>query len=139
MRIAWFLPIIALFFLVPIVVFVTSFNTPLDARAELRSVLNLERLPTSVTNLHIGDDIWTDYIVHIYCELDPLDFPAMISAIPFQKDVLETPYTISPPDYAPMPLFDAEETYYISDGALTKCMIWTTKEHDRMYVYYGGD
>lgn len=120
-----------------------------DGREQLKLALGLKVLPASVRNIQYGEDAWTDYIVHVYCEIDPADFPALLagrpltlsSSDPFSENpIAAKPFQINPPDYAKsIPIFLAEESYAWDGGGLTSCELVTTKAHDRVYVIYGTD
>ncbi len=112
--------------------------------------LGLKTLPASVRNIQFGEDAWTDYIVHVYCEIDPIDFPALLagrslkprsSDDPFSaSSVAAKPFKIDPPDYAKsIPIFVAEEFYTWNGAGMTSCELVTTKAHDKVYIVYGTD
>ena len=121
-----------------------------DGREQLKIALGLKVLPASVRNIHFGEDAWTDYIVHVYCEIDPKDFPALLAGRLLKMDPSDDPFSVSPtaakrykidpPDYAKsIPVFVAEEFYTWRGGGLTSCDLVTTKAHDMVYVVYGTD
>ncbi len=112
-----------------------------DGRESLKLALGLRALPSSVKNVRYGEDAWTDYIVHVYCEVAPSDFAALLSGRGLKKsDYQPAPYRIQPPAYAKkIPAFTAVETYHWSGGGLTDCTLVTNAKHDRVYVVYGAD
>lgn len=126
-----------------------------DGREQLMVALNLQALPASVHNIQYGEDAWTDYILHVYCEIEPADFTKLISGRPFSKQpllladpfapatqsnaVIVTRHPIDPPPYAStIPIFNAYETYSWT-GQSAHGILQTTKEHDRIYVLHTAD
>jgi hypothetical protein len=128
-----------------------------DGKDELMFALNLKKLPASVRNIQYGEDAWTDYILHVYCEIDPSDFKTLISGRPFAKeqdiclppdpfapaaqsnDVAKTGYRIEPPPYASaIPVFEAHETYTWKCESF-RSVLQTTKEHDKIYIVHSAD
>src|SRR5215831_7899201 len=85
-----------------------------DGRAPLKLALGLATLPQSVRNVRYGEDAWTDYIVHVYCEVAPKDFAALLAGREFIKREPDTDsFRINPPDYArTIPGFTAVEVYH---------------------------
>jgi hypothetical protein len=152
-----------------------------QGRNAIKTALALRSLPHSVTNIQFGEDAWTDYVLHAYCELDPADFTNMMtgrvftdSAEPIIEPIVEPiaisdnvsreeiptgqpiPDTseistlnlnsinsipISPPQYASsIPIFTANEIYYARITNFSgSCTLYTTKEHDRVYIVYSAD
>jgi len=112
-----------------------------DGREQLTLALGSKTLPASVKNIHFGEDAWTDYNVHVYCELDPADFQSVLAGRPLVKSEFDhDPYKIDPPNYASsIPVFTAVETYRWDGGGLASCELVTSEQHDRIYVVYGTD
>jgi hypothetical protein len=128
-----------------------------DGKDELMFALNLRKLPASVRNIQYGEDSFTDYILHVYCEIDPADFKTLISGRPYSRDaeiclspypfapaaqsnhVTEAGCPIDPPPYAStIPVFVAHETYTWKCESF-RSVLKTTKEHDKIYIFHSAD
>ncbi len=58
----------------------------LSPRRDLEHCFGLRSLPSSIRNETIMVDAWTDYVVHAAFEIDPEDFPKLMSRMDYKKE-----------------------------------------------------
>ena len=110
----------------------------------LRYALNLDRLPRSVNITEHAEDIWTDYIVHFSCHLDPADFDTLISGRPFVMD--DSDSVKGPLEHlgywSHLETFDvaARFSWFGTKGDQPPdCEVYVNQSRDRVYIVYGED
>ena len=138
MRRKWKIALIAL--LVPIITLIVALRILESPTRILRHALNIEQLPSSLTNLHMNSDAWTDEVRRFYFEIAPKDFPALLPGREFWSRDLSGPYAVvartvevSPPvTFTPRWLYRWE-----TEGAF--CEINTNEEKTRVIVVFAAD
>ena len=68
-----------------LVIGAAGFLQSTSRKAKLRNALNVARLPSSIRELEIAEDSWTDYVIEARFNIDPIDFDRLLTGRPYQK------------------------------------------------------
>ena len=113
-------------------------------RNRLKYALNLSSLPKSVKIVAHAEDIWTDYIVHFSCELDPADLDTLLSGRDFTEN--SSPDVKGPLKHrgywSHLEAFEIDTHYRWQGQGGTQppdCDVYVNAAKDEIYVNYGED
>lgn len=135
----------AIFFLVFSYFHLSVFN----AASNAFKVAMKTKKPDSVKELYAWEDSWTDYIAEIYCEIEPEDLKAIINKSRFTrlnmakfKDKMDLSDTMITQIHNKPPLKNL--VVYRSEVRrggefISRCTIYTNKDHNRILVKYGAN
>lgn len=136
MRLKWTLILIGI--LTPIAIVIVGFRIISSPAFVLRHALNLDRLPTSISHLQMGSDVWTDEMRSFYFELDENEFPALLAGRPFEHDKSFRPASVETMHVLPPVRIVAHARYiWLVPGAM--CVLSANQERTRVIVAFDAD
>ena len=136
MRRNWKIPITVL--LASIITVLVTYRILESPNYVLRHALGLERLPSSITNLQMGSDVWTDEVRGFYFEISPEDFPALLAGRQFRRIDLGVPFEARTIHISPPVTFVAER-HYRWRAENTRCEIITNDKKARVIAVFSAD
>ncbi len=136
MRRKWKLLLIALLAL--IFGTITAYRILESPSRVLRHALHLERLPSSITNLRMGSDAWTDEVRGFYFEIAPDDFPALLVGRQFHPSDIGEAFEARTIHISPPIAFVARWQYrWETDGS--RCYIIANEKKTRVIAIFSAD
>lgn len=118
-----------------IVVSVTLYLS--SPRRDVEVALGLRFLPFSIRNIRTSVDVWTDYVVRGYFEIDPRDFERTLTARDYSTNHY-SPYPLRDELVLPGKSIEATTLYSWNDPS-SSCVLQTDDTHEWIYFEYGTD
>ncbi len=104
----------------------------------LKHALGIPSLPPSITDLHMGSDVWTDEVRSFCFELAPQDFPALLAGRQFVLRDFGMTYEAKTMHIQP-PITFIARLNYVWETAGVRCVIDASETKDRIIVLFSAD